>query len=345
MIHRLKHLIAYAGLAGGYLLVAATTASGQASGDSINAWMARLGNGSLAERMEAESRLAALDPGTLPASAAEALVEELHRVHRHWLDGAAIPGEEEIGKEGVVEYHASLVHAVLALASPEGDRALIPAVGTSGAVADRVARLGAAAVPELLEIMDRDFDRAGALRTLGRMWDLADAREIALSAEVRRTILTRILAAAGGGEAADRFGATGALRATGDPAFLPLVRRLEERAEAERDIVLGSTRRARQTLEAIAGNQPPDQLARGTYRLLALVCTDATHGPRRGACQSILNELEAALRHLLSGRTGPARNTFTVVIRRADTALDARALTADEHAIVVGGVGMVLDRM
>ncbi|HEX7117835.1 MAG TPA: hypothetical protein VF212_03560 [Longimicrobiales bacterium] len=295
--------------------------------------------------MKAGSRLAALDPAALPAAAADALIEELRRVHRHWLDGLALPGEEEVGREGLVEYHAGLVYAVLALDRRDADRALIPAAGTSGAVADRVARLGDAAVPGLLEMMDRDFDRAGALAALGRMWAMADAGEIHLSAESRGVILHRILSAATGDEAADWFGVTRAVRATRDPAFLPFARRFESKAEAARDIALGSARRTLQILETVAANQSPAGLARGTYRLLALMCADATSGPRRGACQSIQHEFDTALRHLVSGRTGPARNAFTAVIRRSDAALHAGALTGDEHAIVADGVRTVLGRM
>lgn len=327
------------------MLGAAASVTAQAPPDSIDAWIERLQTGSLAERMRATDRLAALDPGTLPPAAAEALIAELRRIHRHWLDGTPIRGEEEFGGEGVAEHHANLVHAVRALESPEGDRALVPAVGTSAAVADRVAGLGDAAVPELVRMIERSFDRAGALRTLGRMWSMADADEIRLSSDSRRIIVTRIFAALASDSAAARFGVAGALGATRDPAFLPLASRLEARADSAGDVVLGSARRARRTLEADAAARSPAYLTRGSYRLLGLLCADVLSGARRGACQAILNELAAAVRHLVAGRSGPARNVLMAVIRRADRALDEGALTVDEHAIVVGGARTVLDRL
>ena len=205
--------------------------------------------------------------------------------------------------------------------------------------------MGEAAVPELLQIVDRGFDRAGGLYALARMWVAADAGEIRLSQDSRRAILQRVVDAVRGDDAGSRFGATGALRASRDPSLLPLARLLVDRAEREEHIVLGSARRALRALESVAEDRSPAAMVQGTHRLTALICEDVTSGPKRGACRSIMNQLDAALRHVRAGRSGPTSNVLRAVIRRADAARDAGAFDAEEHAIVAGGARTVLERM
>lgn len=330
------------------LLIVAWTgqAAAQVPSDSIDVWTLQLQSGTLVERMDAAGKLRAVHESELTAAARQALVDELVRVNEFLLRNEPLPGAADLTGEDVGEYYLDLVAAVARLRTREADLALVPAVGVSLGTARRAARLGDEGVVLLAELVERGYETASATEALGLAWFWADSTGAPLSEASRNTIV-RTLTRAG---ASDTFGvmvgAASALEYMNDPAFLPLARYMAERAEAERLLALGVLRTTTlPALEEAAASATPLELTEGSVRATAVVCGDATAGPRLGACRALENDYENALRHLRAGRAGPARRVFQAIIQRADAALEAAAITDGEHALIAGGARQVLDRL
>lgn len=333
-----------------WLLVAALAAvsgalapsSAQTPGDTVRAWTEALRSGTLVERITAAGKLARRDDvAGLPLETRSALIAELERVNRALLDERPLDGQEELRGEDFGEYYMDLAAAVGRFDSREARRALIPAVAFSGRTQQRVAVMGDEAVRGLSELIDRDFETTAALETLALAWFWADSTGAPLSDLSRAAVLDHILEQIARDE--NRMGAVGALEYTGDPAFLPLAELVASRGGSLASGIAGAW--VVPALQARAEGSDALDLARGTERLIRLVCRDAPSGSRSDACAPIARDHALAVERLRAGRTDPLAGILDRVIRRADDALRAGTLSPEEHALIAGGARQVLDKL
>lgn len=331
----------YTGLAIGLLAMLVSPVAAQVPAESLAAWTNTLRTESLARRMEVVSKLVHLDPGALQADTRDAAVAELTRFNRAFFEGHLIEGGEGLDGEALGEYTIQLTSLVAGFRTPEADRALILGVAVSGGVQRRVARLGDEAIPTLARMIERGYEAGAALETLGLAWFLADSTAAALSHESRQMVVRQFLGASGNADL--WIGLAAALADARDPAFLPLARVVERRAREAREI--GGAYLQLTTipsLEAALTRLTPVQALGRTRRSLEAFCADAASGARRGACEALRHELDAAVGHLEAERRGPARNLLEAVARRADAALASGALTTEEHTLVADGALQVI---
>ena len=325
-------------------LGASAPAGAQTAADTLESWTEALRVGSLGERVNAAGKLARRDDlAELPLETQGALVAELERVNEALLGGLPLDGQEDLRGEDFGEYYMDLVTAVGHFDSREARTALIPAVAVSMRTRQRVAPLGDEAVRRLSDLIARDYEAYAALETLALAWFWADSTGAPLSERSRAIVLERIMGAIAGEDARNRMAAVGALEFTGDPAFLPLARRLASTESGSIGGIAGVY--VVPALRTRAEESGRLDLARGTGRLIHLVCLDPPNGARQGACGSITAEYDTAMEHLQAGRTGPAATILNIVITRADQALDAGVLDEEEHALIAGGVRQVLERV
>ena len=345
MTRRLRVPLVLVGLA---LASRARPAAGQAPAESIAVWTERLRSGSLTDRADAIGKLAAQNPQLLPSGTRDAIVAELRRINDATLNDAPIDGIDALNSEAFGEYYLDLSATAARFGTPEANRALVLSVGISRGAQRRAARLGDAAIPVLQQMIDRDFEPADALETMALAWFWSDSTGAALSDESRLAITQAIVTAVRSPSAKLRSGVAGALYLIGDPAFLPLAQGAAALAQANQDPDLdaGYIRiRALPTLESALQRLSPIDDAERTNRVLRLLCAAPSSGPRRGACESLQNQLDDALAQLRAGRGTAAVNVLNAVADRADTALRDGAITDDEHALIAGGVRQVVARL
>lgn len=333
-------------------LLLPTTATAQASADSVTAWTRTMQVGpTLAARDAALAKLASLSAARLPAETRRVLVAELNRVHLALKAGTAIGavGEDE---EGFSDYYTTLVLVVAAIETPEAALSLVPAVAVSGGVARQVAQRGDTAVAllaqQLLHAVQPD-EHAALLESLGLAWFWADSTGSPLSDRSRAQIVAALSSAALSTTYADMVGMEVALRAIRDPGFLPLAQRVREFALTQgvrgRGTVVSIEDDVIPPLTTLAASRSPSSLAQGLARLVTAVCGNDATGRRNGACQSLTNDVAAASNHLANGRTTPARNGFESVSKKIDRAYAEGAFSDAEHALLAGNVAIVLQRL
>lgn len=333
-------------------LLLPTTATAQASADSVKAWTVTMRVGpTLASRDAALAKLASLSAATLPAETRRVLVAELNRVHLALKAGTAIgaAGEDE---GAFSDYYTTLVLVVAAIETPEAALALVPAVAVSGGVARQVAQRGDTAVTLLIQQLQRaeqPDEHAALLESLALAWFWADSTGSPLSDRSRAQIVAALTTVALSGSHDDMIGLQLALEWIRDPGFLPLAERVHDFA-ATRGVLGRSTVVTMEddvipSLTALAASRSPASLANGLARMVTAVCGADARGRRNGACQSIANGVVAASNHLVNGRTTPARNGFESVSKKIDKAYADGAFGDAEHALLAGNVTMVLQRL
>ncbi len=328
--------------------VIGTPAAGaaQAPAESIAVWTQRLQSGTLADRVYGVGRLAGVNPRFLPAATGQAIVAELNRINEALENNVPVDGATALGAEGFGEYYLDLARTARSLGTPEANRALILSVGVSLGIARRAARQGDAAIPSLSHMLDQHYEPAGALETLGLAWFWADSTGAPLS-DASRVVIVRQLFAASHNPSPDFSAGLGAaLRWIGDPAFLPLAQAITDRAQASGNVFLGYyTTKTLPALAAALTKLGPLASAVRTRRVLGLLCSGTVSGPRQGTCESLQNELDAAIAHLRAGRSRPAANLLEAVAHRADDALAIGALTQDEATLIAGGARQVIAQL
>jgi hypothetical protein len=334
-----------------FALTAALTATpavgvAQAPAESIAVWTQQLQSGTLADRVHGMGRLAGLNPRSLPAATQQAVVAELSRINEALENNVPVDGATALGAEGFGEYYLDLARTARSLGTPEANRALILSVGVSLGIARRAARQGDAAILSLAHMIDQRYEPQGALETLGLAWFWADSTGAPLS-DASRVVIVRALFAASHDPSPDFSAGVGAaLRWIGDPAFLPLAQAITDQAQASGNVFLGYYRT--QTLPALTAalnKVSPLASAMRTRRVVGLLCSGTVSGPRQGACESLANELDAAIAHLRAGRTRPAANVLEGLAHRAEDALAIGALTQDEATLIAGGARQVIARL
>ncbi|HYL20954.1 MAG TPA: hypothetical protein VEU74_04265 [Gemmatimonadales bacterium] len=320
----------------------------QAPAESIAVWTQRLQSPTLADRVQGMGRLAGEDPRSFPPATQSAILAELTRVNEALQSNVPIDGATALGSEGFGEYYLDLARTARSLNTPEANRALILSVGVSLGTSRRVARLGDGAIPSLAHMIDQDYEPGAALETMGLAWFWADSTGAVLSDASRGVIVRALLASSQSGSDELRSSVGPAFRWTGDPAFLPLAQAIAARAQVSGDLLLSAAYFRINTLPSLTAalnKLGPLGSAVRTRRVLGLVCSGTTSGARQGACESLENELDAAIAHLQAGRTGPAANVLEAVARRADAAVAIGALTQDEAALIAGGARQVIARL
>lgn len=325
-----------------------TRAYAQALPDSIARWTRVMQVGTLLARDSALTRLAVLPQETLPAETRRVLVAELNRVHQATLSGAAYgaPGEA-VGL--IADYYMDLVAVVARFGTQEARLALAPAVAVSVGISQQVAQLGDTGVAVLMPLLRRRYNEQDVLETLGLAWFWADSTGSPLSDRSRAQIVAALTAAGFSGLHTDLLGIQGALRAIHDPSFLPLAQSVHDLAAARgvigRSTVVTMEDEVIPSLTALAASRSLASLSSGFARLVAAVCGNAAAGRRKGACQSITNDVAAASDHLAKGQTTPARNVFNSVAKKIDSAYADGAFSDAEHALLAGNVAMLLQRL
>lgn len=329
-------------------LFVSTPLGAQAVADSIGRWTTAIQTGTLLSKDSALAKLSALPLQALPAETRAALVAELNRVHLGILAGGNIgmAGEDE---DLVADYYMELVVVVARFESQEAALALAPAVSVSIGVARRVARYGDAAVAALLPLYARRYNEDTVMETLGLVWFWADSTGAPLSDRSRTQIVAVLTAAVSSGVHRDLLGLQGALAAIHDPAFLPLANKTDQVAATfgilGRSTVVTMEDDVIPKLTALAASRSPSSLATGLARIVTAVCGNDAAGRRQGACQSIANDVAAAMNHLAKGQTTPARNGFESVGKKIDNAYAGGAFSDAEHALLAGNVAMLLQRL
>lgn len=199
-----------------------------------------------------------------------------------------------------------------------------------------VASYGGRSLPFLDEAWELDgFRRSSVTDTWAYMiGDYADR----LSPDDRSLVRKRILTALEG----DPSEVISVTRITSSATLIPLlealttgdhsalVRRLAERVLS--DLI---PQRAAQTPSQLLG-----QL--GAWR--DAICTDM-EGARRGVCESLQNLLAAAMRHVGTGRVGPAENALNAFLQRAERASRRHILTETECLLLVGNADYIRIRL
>jgi len=334
--------LSYVGTCAGVLALLTPAARAQVPAESLAVWTAELQSAGLMRRAAIVSKLVQGSPASLPPDTRDAAIGELNRINAALVEGRAIEGSES--GEVLGEYYIQLTSLVAGFRVPDADRALILAVAVSGGVQRRVAKLGDAAVPTLARMIERAYEPRAALQTMGLAWFWADSTAAPLADASRETIVRHFLAAGARDELL--LGLAAALNDTRDPAFLPLARAVERRAVERREIAGAYLQLTTiPGLESAAARLTPADAAGRTLRAVRAFCTDAASSPRRGACESVQNDLATAVGHLQTGRREPARNALRAASRRSADALAIGAFTSDEHAIVLGGVEQILARL
>ena len=339
-----------AALAVGLLFLAPVRADGQAGADSVTAWTARVQSGSLVDRANALRKIGAIPTPALPTETHRVLIAELNRLHQALQSGLPLgaPGEDA---EVIGDYYMDLVGVVATLGTREAKLALVPAVAVSVGIAQDVAQLGDTAVAVLLPLLQRrnSDDAMVVLETLGHVWFWADSTGSPLSDRSRAQVLAALTTAATSGIHDDMLGMQGALMAVRDPGFLPLAQRVREFA-ATRGVLGHSTDYTMEhevipQLTTLAASRSTASLVKGFARMVTAVCGNDAAGRRKGACQSLTNDVAAASDHLANGRTIPARNGFESIGQKIDHAYADGAVTDAEHALLAGNVTMILKRL
>jgi len=325
---------------------APSSGAAQAPAESIAVWTQQLQTATLADRLYGMGRLAGQRPQSLPAATQQAIVAELSRINDALENNVPIDGATELGPEGFGEYYLDLARTARSLGTPEANRALILSVGVSLGIQRRVARLGDAAIPSLAHMIDQRYEPQGALETLGLAWFWADSTSAPLSNASRLVIVRELFAASHNPDPDFSAGIGAALRWIGDPAFLPLAQAITDQAQASGNVFLGYYKiETLPALTAALTRLGPLASTVRTRRLLGVLCSGTVSGPRQGACESLANELDAAIAHLQAGRTRPAANVLEAVAHRADDAVAIGALTQDEATLIAGGARQVIARL
>lgn len=342
------------------LLALGATASAQAVPDSMPLWALAMRSGTLEQRDAALARLSGLPPESLTPEARGAIVAELVRLHESLLASGQFPGNEtgEMG-EFFADYYMQLVSTVAAIRTPEAALALAPAVGVSGGVARRVARLGDPAVGALLPLLARGWGTVSVLNTLGLVWFWADSTGSTLSDDSRADIVSALTTAAASDSVDHLFGLIEALDDAAEPAFLPLAITVRDRQVARGTPgALYARELSTQTiprLSALASSRPIGSAFASVSRMIASVCRPsarlagsrlASARPgRRGLCQAITSQLSSAQREFDAGKADAARSKLDDMIHQADVGLARGAISAIERELLVGNVIMLAERL
>lgn len=328
-------------------------AAAQATADSVPIWTRAVQVGpSLADRDEALQRLASRRRTSLPAETQRVLIAELNRVHQVMKTGGRV-SDPDSDPEDFAEYYDTLVMMVSAFETREAALALLPAIAVSSSVSSSVVKqLGDTVVSLLVQQLGstrEDDEHIAVLQTLGLAWFWADSTGGPLSDRSRVQIAAALSRGTVSGSVPEMMGVELALEAMRDPAFLPLAQKLHDIAAHAGLLAQGveaDTRFDRiPQLTALAASRSTASLAAGLSRIVTAVCGNDAAGRRHGACQSIANDVAAASNHLANGRTTPARNGFESVGKKIDQAYADGAFSPAEHALLVGNVAMVLQRM
>jgi hypothetical protein len=240
----------------------------------------------------------------------------------------------------------SLVTAVAALETTAAYRALVPSIGVSLGVGQRVARLGDEAVPALRNLISRHYETDVALGTLGFVSFWADSTHSPLSATSRSQILQAFLSAYADTSSEAQLGLLMGLRSAADPTLLPLARALEAKARAGHDdfiaIRLGPVITS---LEARRRQLSLADLLRIVVRNVHSICEGSSHGQRHGFCQSTENQIGTITRHVESGNTSAAKAGLGNVLKAAGHARASGSITPAEQLLIVGWTTEVLSRL
>lgn len=322
------------------LSLAPGIARSQAAPDSVAMWTRALASGTMDERETAAASLASFN--AVPSETQGALISELRRLNAELLAGASG------WNDGTTSYYTLLVEAVAKIPSTEARMALLPAIGMSSGISRRVARLGDAAVPTLLEFISRPYEADPALTTLGFAWFWSDSTGAPLSDASRASIVRAWNRAASDTSFEMRLGAVSGVEAADDAALLPLAQYLARDIEERRpnDLFMRSTTaEVVQHLAGRASQMPTETLALRIARAIQAMCADAASGERLGYCNSLENGLSESARHLLAGRGAPASNVFAELTHAADRAMAQGVLTPVEHAVVTGSLALLAQRL
>lgn len=329
------------------LVLLPAAAPAQTPQDSLAAWTQRLRTGRLVERLIAAEKLAGEAPASLPPQTREVVLAAFLQLNRELRSDQEVPGIEELGPEDLGAYYSALATLVYAFDTPEAQRALALSAGGSAGMLRRAAKAGDEVFPLLVERIRDGYAAGDALETMALAAFWADSTGTPLSDAARSTLVQQLNAATRSPNYDLLRSAAEAMRILKNPAYLPLARDFERRAVAADERLLSAALRidVLPALAAAAAQLSPADLAGHSLRVLELLCLDVASGPRRGACTSLQNEYEAAIRHLRGGRTVPARNLLHSVIQRAAQARASGAVTEDEQALIAGGARQVLERL
>jgi hypothetical protein len=329
------------------LLGAARPTAAQVSPDSVAAWTARLQTGTLEARAGAAGKLAAQDPGSLPASTRAALIAELRRVNRALAASGRVAGAPELGGEAFAEYYLDLVIPVAHFRTREAAEALVHSVGVGRGVQRRVARHGDAVIPELAGMVERGQQAGDALETLALAWFWADSARAPLSSDSEAAIVSAFLRASTSADYRLLRSSADAFLLSADPALLPLAEFVQKQAEERGHRLVASAIRQRTApqLARLRDASATSELAARVARTTAAVCRGAAERQPRTACEGVQSQLAAAHRELAGGRVPAARASLRSAAEQADRALAARTLSRAEHALLGGGARLLLDRL
>jgi hypothetical protein len=314
---------------------------------SIPTLVTQLQNGPVSQRNDAAARLRAIGPQSLPAAAQAALITELNRINSLLLLGQPVPNADAADPESVGEYYLELVSAVAAIRTSAAYQALIPAVGVSGGVARRVARLGDAAVPALADLIRRGYESDRAIATLGLVWLWSDSTGSPLSDASRAIIVSTFTSAATSGDWHLRLGLSDALRLAKDPTFTPLARHLASIPSSDINsqiVAQGVAAVTIPTLTSAGTSYSPATLATGLLRATQAICNKSPAAATSAACMLLLRQTSVAV--LLVGQQSPlARNRLQGVINGATQAYTSGVITQIESTIITGAAQQLIGRL
>lgn len=281
-------------------------------------------------RSNAVDQLLQLPAASLPTNIRERVIRLLEQEALD-ADHGPPPGEGEV----YGEYVGDLVDLVTRLHDPTSNRGLaLLGIGTSIKAEQFLADQGAVALPALDEAWARSRSgRSAVLETLGMM--LAAVPGNHLSPEEQGSILRRLLE-----RSADALvGFSSAAEAASLVGALPLLERL-----VRGDPLAAMYQQTMSALSARRDSMSPGQLAARLRLWTTGMCQGAT-GARRGACNSVDNLLADAQKQIAANRPNPARQTLAALAKRATSAQEEGAFSANETLLITGNVSYLESRL
>jgi hypothetical protein len=321
---RLRLLVALLGV----LLAGSTRADAQAA-DSL----ARgLDSSSVTARADAIARLSALGLANISPAVRTRLMVLLETEGSTRFATAADTADSDERFSGYIEELASLV---VQFQDPRALRGLcLAGLDVSRDVQLFVVANAAASFPFLEEAWTSPLRQQGTLETWGRM---LGAPSTSLSQAQQLTIRQHVLAASVTYPIGFLWAAS--LGQLGDLASVA-----QTLATTSTDpIVQSRAATVQATLAAVQANLSNVALLTLSQEWLEGFCQGSA-GSRHGACQSLDNHFDNAIKHL-GGNANAARNVLDALISRASDAASIGDLSAQEASLVIGNATLVLSRL
>lgn len=315
------------------MMLHATNVGAQTTTDSLPIWTSWVQSGSSVQKSRAIARLSEVPVALLPQSTQSVMIAEAERLNTARMSLPSGSVEDPGG-----DYYMSVVLAVARLETPAAYRAIIPGVGISRSIAERVALLGDEAVPELKALLARHSDPDATLATLGLVWFWADSTGAPLSAASRASILDALIDAYPDTSFQSQLGLSSALSTAGDAAMLSLAVSAEAKLRAAGGpltYVANEMSEVVSDLERRETKLSSGMIVRRLERNVRAVCANR-RAPQQGTCSSLAQIVSEVARQIDNGRTAPARQGLDSMVGIAQRAHADGVLTDASYALVGG---------